>query len=55
MWLKEKNILYTRKLYYKHFTTVFDLCEFTTREQKFEIDFVLKNWFKTFVLKISVI
>ena len=43
-----KSYLYTRKLYYEHFTTAFWLFENTSSKG----EFVLKNWVETFALKI---
>ena len=49
--------LYTRKLLYKHFISVFDLkITFVNSQHKktnSKGDFILKNRFETFVLKIS--
>ena len=49
--------MYTRKLYYKHFTPACwlknNLCEFTAREHNSKGDFVLINRFEAIGLKSS--
>ena len=53
-----KILLYTKKLWYEHFTSAFwlqnNLCEFTTENTHSKGDFVLKNRFEKFVLVYKI-